>query len=225
MPSSIKYTSERSRKKLRELRAELTELINSGHCGWASAFDITLTGGEFLAFSTIDVFVDRFGITRQYFARVSVVQPLEMSLEPEVDQINFSVSNVDMIMGQTLTGATRKLDGARCVCGTIFIDNTLEFEDGLHFYDPKLPGELIDGDVHDQNVDFSLFSDVDVAVISGRRIAEEFQWREPISNVPASDPNDIIQFTPLDQDPTNHGRYPGGGRFMVPFLDQEFRTL
>lgn len=176
----------------RELRPELEALIAAGHCNWHTTIDATLTGAVELHLSSGEVFVNRFGINRQYLAKLRNIQALEMSLEPEDDMTSFDVANVDTVMGQTLTGAERRLDGARAIVGTVFIDrNDPDFSAGQHIYDAKMPGELVAGEVGDENVGFTLQSDVDAVVVSGRTIASEFQWREPVSVVPLRDPSDI----------------------------------
>lgn len=173
----------------RELRTELEDLIASGHCNWASTIDVVLTGAIDIHLSSSEIFVDRFGITRQYKAKLRNIQSLDMSLDVEVDQQIFDAANVDTVIGQTLTGAERRLDGARATVGTIFIDpDDPDFSAGQHIYDARMPGELVAGEVSDENVGFTLISDVDAVVISGRTIASEFQWREPISVAPLTDP-------------------------------------
>lgn len=177
----------------RELRTELETLIATGHCNWATAIDVVLTGDVPLHFSSSEIYVNRFDVSdRQYLAKLRNIQALEMSLVPEDDMITFDVANVDTVVGQTLTGAERRLDGARATVGTIFIDRAdSNFAAGQHIYDARMPGELVAGEVADENVGFTLQSDVDAVTISGRTIASEFQWREPVSVVPLSDPLDL----------------------------------
>lgn len=193
----------------RELRPELEALIASGHCNWHSAIDIELTSGTELHFSSGEVFVDRFGIERQYLAKLRDVGPLDLSMDIEVDQIAFKVANVDMVAGQLFTGATRQLDGAQGTRGVIFIDRDADFSAGQHILDQNFPGELVAGEVSDETVDFTMPSVVDTVIVSGRTIASEFQWREPISNIPLFDPSDLP--SPI---PTGGGGLlggPGGG--------------
>lgn len=190
----------------RELRPELETLIASGHCNWHTAMDITLTSGTQLYFSSGEIYVNRFGVTRQYLAKLREVGQLDLSVDVEVDQIGFKVANVDMVIGQTLTGATRQLDGARGTRGVIFIDrNDTNFSAGQHILDQNFPGELVASEVSDETADFSMPSVIDSVIVSGRTIASEFQWREPVSNVPDSDPSDIPIIVP--------DRRGGGGRY------------
>lgn len=159
-----------------------------------SALDLHLSSGE--------VFVNRFGVTRQYLAKLKDVQSLDMSLAPEVDQLPFTAANADMVIGQTLTGPARRLDGARGTVGALFIDpDDPDITTGQHIYDAKMPGEIVAGEIVDDQVSFTLLSDVDAVLVSGRTIASEFQWREPISNAPVADPNDH---------PGGHGDDPPG---------------
>lgn len=165
----------------RELRPELEALIATGHCNWHTTIDVVLTGDVVLHLSSGEIFVNRFGVTRQYLGKLTNVQRLDMSIDISVDQMLFDVANVDTIVGQTLTGADRRLDGARATVGALFIDpNDPDFAAGQHIYDARMPGELVTGEVSDPAVGFTLTSDIDVVEIAGRTIASEFQWREPI---------------------------------------------
>jgi len=177
---------------MRELRPELQALINSGHCNWATAIDIILTSGTQLHLSSSELFIDRFGVLRNYLAKLRAedIRSLEMSLDVESDQIEFAAANTDMVIGRALTSNVRELDGARATRGVIFIDTNLDFSEGQHIYDATLPGELSSSEVTDEAVSFSLISDVDSVVVSGRTIASEFQWRQPINTIPEFDPND-----------------------------------
>lgn len=193
----------------RELRPELEDLISSGHCNWHTCFDIVLTGGTELFLSTGEIYVNRFGKDQQYLAKVRPdVDELEMSLDLEMDGIKFKVSNVDMVIGRTLTTSTRKLDGAEAIVGILFIEKGQPLEQAI--WDAKMPGQLVSGEVVDEDVDFTLISIVDGIIVAGRTIADEFQWQEPISNVPDSDPNDLNPRDPgnLDIEPNRRrGRY------------------
>jgi len=195
----------------RELRPELEALIAGGHCNWHTAIDLELTSGTELHFSTGEIFVDRFGIERQYLAKLprDGVGQLDMSVDIEVDQIAFKVANVDMVTGQLLTGATRQLDGARGTRGVIFIDRDLDFSAGQHILDQNFPGELVAGEVSDETVDFTMPSVVDTVIVAGRTIASEFQWREPVSNVPIFNPREFPPGGPRDD-------FGGGGRYGDP---------
>lgn len=198
----------------RELRPELEALIESGHCNWHTTVDLVLTGDVEVHLSSGEILVDRFGVNRQYLAKLRNIQPLDMSVAPEVDQIIFDAANVDMVMGQTLTGATRRLDGARAIVGTLFIDrDDSDFDAGQHICDPRMSGELVSGEVGEENVSFALISDVDVVIIAGRTIASEFQWREPVSVAPLFDPSDIPGHPGDggDTEPGRRGRYGDGG--------------
>lgn len=180
----------------RELRPELEALIESGHCNWHTAIDLELTSGTELHLSTGEIFVDRFGIERAYLAKLRDVGQLDMSMDIEVDQIAFKVANVDMVAGRLFTGATRQLDGAQGSRGVIFIDRDADFSLGQHILDQNFPGELVAGEVSDETVDFTMPSVVDTVIVPGRTIASEFQWREPVSNIPLGDPSDIPPYVP-----------------------------
>lgn len=193
----------------REVRAELTTLINSGRCNWDSTMDIVLTGGVELFLSTAEIEVDRFGKEEEYQARLSAVEALEMSVDPEVDGQAFKISNVDLVVGQLLTGAVRRLDGAQAVSGVLFIDPDDPVPTNA-IWDAKMPGELLASEVNDSDVSFAFVSSIDSVIVPGRTIASEFQWREQVSNVPLFDPNDMPT-GPLPVAPIG-----GGGRYSDP---------
>lgn len=187
----------------REVRTELQDLIDSGKCNWQTTLDITLTGGEELFLSTGEIHVDRFGKDQVYSGKICPdVSPLTMSLDIEVDQQDFKVSNVDLVIGRVLTTSVRKLDAAEAISGILFIDTGLPLTDAI--WDAKMLGELVSSSVNDKEVPFMLVSIIDSVIISGRTIASEFQWQEPISNVPNSDPNDN---GPTGEFGTGKGRY------------------
>lgn len=194
----------------RELRTELEALIESGHCNWHTVIDLELTSGTELHLSTGEIFVDRFDIERTYLAKLRDVGQLDMSVDIEVDQIAFKVANVDMVTGRLLTGATRQLDGAQGIRGVLFIDRDADFSTGQHILDQNFPGELVAGEVSDETVDFTMPSVVDTVIVSGRTIASEFQWREPVSNVPQFDPSDLPSPIPTGGGGLGVG---GGGRY------------
>jgi hypothetical protein len=186
----------------REVRTELRDLIDSGRCNWHTTMDITLTGGDQLFLSTGEIHVNRFGKDQLYLAKLTPdVGPLSMSLDIEVDQQEFKISNVDMEIGRTLTTAARKLDGAQVISGILFIDPDSPLEDAI--WDAKIPGELVASAVEDESVPFSLISTIDAIVVAGRTISSEFQWQEPVSNVPEHDPDDNPRG---DDDPIRPGR-------------------
>jgi hypothetical protein len=195
---------------LRELRPELSALINSLHCNWHSTMDITLQGNEQLFLSTGEIFVDRFGKTQQYLSKVKSVGELGLSLDVEADTCEIVLSNVDLLLGQTLSSDNRKLDGAESVLGVLFIDKDQPLDEAI--WDAKVPMSIVQGDTGDEEIKTSLISVVDSIIVSGRTIAEEFQWREPLSNAPLIDPNDIGPRpggSPIDpnDDPRRGGRY------------------
>lgn len=201
----------------RELRPELETLIARGHCNWATVMQITLTGGTQIHLSSSELFVDRFGITQQFLGKLEKdnLGALAMSVDEEVDQIDFTVANVDMVMGRQLTGEERKMDGARAVRGVVFIDRFQPIDAGQHILDYNFPGELLSSEITDPSVGFSLVSDPDSVIIAGRTIASEFQWREPVSSIQVLDPSDILPVGPGglgpgrggDIEPIRGGRY------------------
>lgn len=198
---------------MRELRPELEELIATGNYGMHTTHDIRLTDGTLIFLSSGEILVDNVDKTQQYLARLHEVQSLEMSLDIAADMQQFNITNVDKVVGQTLTGAIRQLDGARSIIGTIFIDPNKSYIPENFFWDARMPTELSTGEVSDEKVDFTATSDIDAISISGRLITEEFPWQEPVHVAPEFDPNDL---DPREQDPhRGRGRY---GEFEDPVM-------
>jgi hypothetical protein len=175
----------------REIRPELEDLLATPHCGAHTTLDIILVDESEWFFSTGEIFVDRFDKTQQYSARLERdVGELDLSLGVDVDMQEFEVTNVDPTFGQKQTKAIRELDEAKAVTGILFIDP--DFPSTEAIWDAKMPGKLFIGEISDSSVSMTLMSSIDSVVVSGRTIADEFQWREPISTVPLLDPNDSI---------------------------------
>lgn len=190
----------------REVRTELQTLINSGRCAWHSAYDIVLTDGEDLFISTGEIHVNRFGKDQQYLARVEPdVGELSMSSDIEVDGQEFKTTNVDLIIGQLLTTSVRRMDGATAIIGILFLEIGQPVSQAI--WDAKMPASLVAGEVGDESVNFTAISQVDLVTVSGRSISNEFQWQEPVSVVPVSDPSDIPPHTDPNGDSPGRGRY------------------
>lgn len=184
----------------REVHPNLQALIDSGHCNQHSAIDVILKDGTTFYLSTGELLV---GI-KQYKADIDDIGEFSMSLDPEVDEIEFDVQNIDYLMGRTLTGFDTPLAGAEGILGIIFINPTTL----AIFYDAKMKGEIITGEVSDTVVEFQLASKPDVVYVSGRAIASEFPWREPVHVVPSFNPNDLPG-RPDPEDPEGPRRFPG----------------
>ena len=190
----------------REVRTELQTLINTGRCAWHSTYDIFLTDGEDLYLSTGEIHVNRFGKDQQYLARILPdVGELAMSSDVEVDGQEFKATNVDLIIGQLLTTAVRRMDGALVTIGILFLELGQPVSQAI--WDAKMPAVLVAGEVGDESVNFTAVSQVDLVVVSGRSISNEFQWQEPVSVVPVSDPNDIPPYQDPNEDSPGRGRY------------------
>jgi hypothetical protein len=200
----------------RELSPELEALINSGHCRQYSTVDLTLTGGTPLYVSTGEIVVERDGEPVQYAAQISEASPFEMELNEREDQVTFNFQNVDQVMGRALTGSERRLDGARGMLGIAFQDT----ETGATFYDPKMPGEIATGIIDQNAASFTLLSDVDATVISGRTLSTVFPWREPLSTAPDSDPDDLAGDFIIRRRPDPNDLSGGGNqfRYLNPFV-------
>lgn len=203
----------------RELRPQLEALIASRHCSWQTTMDIILTSGLPLFFSSSDIFVDNFGKTQQYTAKLrqDSVGALSLSQDIEADMMEFGIDNLDKIFGQLFTGAVREFDGAQAIVGTLFVDpQNPDFELGEHYWDPKMPGDLVSSEIKDLKVDLTLTSTIDSTIIPGRTIASEFQWREPIGHIPVSDPNDNPTGRGFTVTPPPGGCFVAGTRVRVP---------
>ncbi len=202
---------------MRELRPALEALIATGNYGMHTTHDIRLTDGTMIYLSSGEILVNNIDKNQQYLALLDEVQALLMSLDVEFDMQQFDINNVNMVIGQTLTGAIRQLDGARSIVGAIFIDTTKPYLSANFFWDARMPCELTNGEVADEKVDFTATSVVDAVTISGRLITEEFPWQEPVNIAPEFDPNDL---NPPGRDPENprRGRYGDMDGPLIPML-------
>jgi hypothetical protein len=176
---------------LREGRAELSTLIATRNVIQHTTLDITLTDNTTLFISTMDILINRFGKVQQYLAKLrpESINEVNMSLDVEQDGFDFQIANVDMIVGQLLTGATRRFDGAEAILGTFFLARGDTLANAI--WDSRIPGVLVAGEVGDESVALSFVSAIDAVLVSGRSISQEFPWQAPISTVPTEDPNDI----------------------------------
>lgn len=183
----------------REVHPTLQALIDTGHCNWHSTVDVELKGEEEpLLLSTGQLLLG----DNQYTSNLVDVSEFSMGLDVEVDEVEFDAQNTDYVMGQTLTGFDNPLAGARGILGLIFINRLTQAK----FYDAKMQGEIVTGEVGDEVVQFQIISDPDITAIAGRTIAAEFPWREPIHVNPVGNPDDLI---PPGGFPGRGGRDPG----------------
>lgn len=190
----------------REIRTELSTLINSGRCAWHTTYDIVLTDGEDLFLSTGEILVNRFGKNQQYLARVLPdVGELSLSSDVEVDGQEFKTTNVDLVIGQLLTTSVRRMDGAQVIIGILFLEIGQPASQAI--WDAKIKASLVAGEISDESVAFTAVSQVDLVVVSGRSISNEFQWQEPVSIAPVIDPNDIPPHRDPNDDSPGRGRY------------------
>lgn len=168
----------------REINPSLQALIDSGHCNQHSTIDLELKGEpDPLLLSSGELLIG----VKQYKAVLKDVEEFSTSVDAEVDNVEFDAQNVDFIIGHTLTGFDNPLAGAEGILGIIFINRLT----AAMYYDAKMRGELVTGEVGDTAVEFQIIADPDIAFISGRTIAGEFKWREPIHVNPIGNPNDI----------------------------------
>ncbi len=190
----------------REIDPGLEALMETNAWKPHSTMDIVLASGAELHLSTIEKTVIVDGEPREYQAQLRDVGALSMGLTLEMDGMEFGVQNVDMVVGRTLTGGVRQLDGAKAMKGQLFINRDDPSE---YYYDPQVPGELVAGDVTDEKVSFSFISEIDAVVVSGRLISDEFQMVQPSRSPTPERPT--VPVVPLQ--PPGPG---GGGRYEVP---------
>jgi hypothetical protein len=165
-----------------------------------------LTDGEDLFLSTGEILVNRFGKNQQYLARVLPdVGELSLSSDVEVDGQEFKTTNVDLVIGQLLTTSVRRMDGAQVIIGILFLEIGQPASQAI--WDAKIKASLVAGEISDESVAFTAVSQVDLVVVSGRSISNEFQWQEPVSIAPVIDPNDIPPHRDPNDDSPGRGRY------------------
>lgn len=170
----------------RDLPEELQALIDSGHRKDHTALILTLGDGTVLPFATatIQVGVDEFlGVLGQSDA-------LKTSLDAtRLDGCTLKVQNVDMVFGRQLTSASDKLDGATAILGIIFEDE----DTGETWFDAKMPGDIIAGEVNENEVQLNFIGDLYASQISGVTISSVFPYQnvQLTTRVIAADPNDL----------------------------------
>lgn len=176
---------------------EIDALLESGAFESHLYLDITLRDGTLLHFSKA-----RFdaGAT-EYLGRVTEFDTLKMSLTEIVDHMNVRLSNIDKEMGQSVTGASNLFNNAMCVHGMAFKDPVT----GAVHLDEKIPGDIVPGDVEDETVSATFYSEIEMGFIAGTTLGEAFPFSEPARVIDRVDPNDLG---------SGDGRYPihGGGR-------------
>jgi hypothetical protein len=134
----------------RELRPELEAILATGHVERSPTVDIVLTSGEDIHVSTAERSLNNYGVVEDYAA---------------------------YIIGQTVTNAENLLAGALATIGFLFLNPGVTLESGQHYWDPRLPTEISVGEVSKPTVSMKAISEIDTAIISGRKISEEFPYR------------------------------------------------
>jgi hypothetical protein len=190
----------------RQLTALLQALIDTGHREDHTAIILTLGDGTVLRFATGNIQVG----TDLYLGELAENDPLKMSLQPAQDGCTLKVQNVDKVFGQTLTSISNALDGATAMLGLAFKDK----DSGNTWFDPKMPGDIIAGEINETEVQLNFVGDIYAAQVVGETIASVFPYQTPPSALVISDPNDI-------RDPNDpfgigpgHGRLPGHLGFL-----------
>jgi hypothetical protein len=161
----------------RELRPELEAILATGHVERSPTVDIVLTSGEDIHVSTAERSLNNYGVVEDYAAYIDSMEMTEYGLDQAIDQASFALSNVDRIIGQTVTNAENLLAGALATIGFLFLNPGVTLESGQHYWDPRLPTEISVGEVSKPTVSMKAISEIDTAIISGRKISEEFPYR------------------------------------------------
>lgn len=118
--------------------------------------------------------------------------PLKLSLQPAQDGCTLKITNVNMVFGRQLTAASSALDGATAILGLIIVDKVT----GEAWFDPKMPGDIIAGQVDENEVLINFVGEIYAAQVVGETIASVF----PYQSTPATtgvvsgggDPNDLL---------------------------------
>jgi hypothetical protein len=97
------------------------------------------------------------------------------------------------------------MDGAQVIIGILFLEIGQPASQAI--WDAKIKASLVAGEISDESVAFTAVSQVDLVVVSGRSISNEFQWQEPVSIAPVIDPNDIPPHRDPNDDSPGRGRY------------------
>lgn len=145
---------------------------------------------------------------------------LRLSMFADDDTQEPKVSNVEPSFGQTLCSAVNRLDGARATSGVLFIDDAT----GAQWWDERLPGELLGGEVTEERVPFDLVDEVYAITVAGVRVVDIHPFRQPPPTSARPDPNDNLPGGLPQPDPTGGWMPPGGrgddggrpNRFPVP---------
>lgn len=192
----------------RDLSPALAALLASGNCKSHDTVGVTLGDATQFYLATASVVVDG----RPYLPTIEEVAPLQLGLTPAVDKATFKVQNVDLVMGQAVTGQTNAMDGAEAVLGIVFVD----LESGATYYDERMPGQIAGNEVVEKSVTFNVISDISAAQIGGRLISDVF----PFSDVPVSAPIALTQVHSGSGDSGDIGGTPSfGGNGRYPIMD------
>jgi hypothetical protein len=133
--------------------------------------------------------------------------PLKLSLLPAQDGCTLKVDNTDMLFGQQLTSASEALDGATAILGLIIVDK----DTGDAWFDPKMPGDIIGGQVDEIEVPLNFIGEIYAAQVIGETDASVFPYQStPAANgVITGDPDDLRD---PNRDPGSGDIFPIRGR-------------
>ena len=144
---------------------------------------------------------------------------LRLSMFADDDAQAPKVSNVDPSFGETLCAAVNALDGARATSGVLFVNDA----GGVQWFDERLPGELLGGEVTEEAVPFDLVDELYAITVAGERVVDIHPFRQAPAPAVRPDPNDNAPGGLPRPDPAGGWMPPGGrgeegrpNRFPVP---------
>lgn len=194
----------------RDLSSALAALIASGDCKQYQTLDVLLADGTPLHLSSKPVTVG----TTVYQPVLDEVEDAQIGLTSDDDSQEFKAANVDMVLGRTVTGQANLLDGATAIAGTVFVDKAT----GTAYYDERLPGALLSGEVTDKQLTLDLTDEVYATIIEGKTVDELFPFRPSPPPEDRPNPNDLQPperpGDEFDPDPGGHG-----GRYRPSLLN------
>lgn len=174
----------------RALDPDLQALIDGGHVESHTAARITLGDDTVVRFAT-----GEFEVGEEFYSgEIDEMEPLKMSLTNAIDRTQIKIQNVTRVFGQQLTSAMDRLDGATAMLGIAFRNQNGV---GPWYFDEKIPGDVLAGQIDENQVPLNFVGETYGAMIVGETVASVFpyqQERTPFSGF--SDPNDLVNPNP-----------------------------
>jgi hypothetical protein len=161
---------------MRVLDSNLQALIDTGHREDHTALVLTLGNGRTVRFATADIAI---GID-EFQPELAENDVLKISFDLASNGQTLKVQNVDRVFGRQLAGATELLEGASAVLGMIFRRNP---DTGDVWFDPKMPGDVLAGQIDENAVELKFVADLNAGSISGVPIASIFPYSNPATAI------------------------------------------